>query len=210
LWPIAPRLKSDRTYPNIQNTDRSRANKTDRLTTNLFNTKARLKMNITRVERDGVEFFTIDETGESGMSESGLARLCGVSPVSVHKFISNTSLTWEHEKALNPAFRKTIPFKPNGNSSLKFGQNTIAIVSFPNDSDITGTNSPSQYSQRPSGRSDGSALRYASKLANLALVNVISPRKSKVEHHFFAVAISDSLDGSSPSDLACRIQLSTK
>jgi hypothetical protein len=36
-------------------------------------------MNITRVERDGVEFFTIDATGESGMSESGLARLCGVS-----------------------------------------------------------------------------------------------------------------------------------
>jgi hypothetical protein len=35
-------------------------------------------MNITRVERDGVEFFTIDATGESGMSESGLARLCGV------------------------------------------------------------------------------------------------------------------------------------
>ena len=29
-------------------------------------------MNITRVERDGVEFFTIDATGESGMSESGL------------------------------------------------------------------------------------------------------------------------------------------
>ena len=34
-------------------------------------------MNITRVERDGVEFFTIDDTGESGMSEIGLARLCG-------------------------------------------------------------------------------------------------------------------------------------
>ncbi len=87
-------------------------------------------MNITRVERDGVEFFTVDETGESGMSESGLARLCGVSPVSIHKFISNTSLTWDQEKALNPAFRKTIPFKPNGNSSLKFGQNTnIKILS---------------------------------------------------------------------------------
>jgi len=87
-------------------------------------------MNITRVERDGVEFFTIDETGESGMSESGLARLCNVSPVSIHKFISNTSLTWEHEKVLNPAFRKTIPFKPNGNSNLKFGQNTnIKILS---------------------------------------------------------------------------------
>lgn len=87
-------------------------------------------MNITRVERDGVEFFTVDDTGESGMSESGLARLCGVAPVSVHRFISSTSLAWDHEKELNPAFRKTIPFKPNGNSNLKFGQNSnIKILS---------------------------------------------------------------------------------
>lgn len=28
---------------------------------------------------DGVEFFTVLETGESGMSVSGVARLCGVS-----------------------------------------------------------------------------------------------------------------------------------
>ena len=87
-------------------------------------------MTITRVERDGVEFFTVDDTGESGMSESGLARLCGVSPVAIHKFISSTSLTWDHEKELNPSFRKTIPFKPQSNSNLKFGQNTnIKILS---------------------------------------------------------------------------------
>ena len=35
-------------------------------------------MTITRVIRDDVEFFTIDATGDSGMSESGLARICGV------------------------------------------------------------------------------------------------------------------------------------
>ena len=46
-------------------------------------------MNITRVERDGVEFFTIDETGESGMSESGLARLCGVDRKAVSYFLRN-------------------------------------------------------------------------------------------------------------------------
>ena len=87
-------------------------------------------MTITRVERDGVEFFTVDDTGESGMSASGLARLCGVSPVAIHKFISSTSLTWDHEKELNPSFRKTIPFKPQSNSNLKFGQNTnIKILS---------------------------------------------------------------------------------
>ena len=81
-------------------------------------------MTITRVIRDEIEFFTVDETGESGMSESGLARLCGVAPVSVHRFISSTSLAWDHEKELNPAFRKTIPLKPNGDSNLKFGQNS--------------------------------------------------------------------------------------
>jgi hypothetical protein len=87
-------------------------------------------MNITRVERDGVEFFTVDETGESGMSESGLARLCGVSPVSIHKFVSSSALTWEHEKALNPAFRKTIAFKPGSGKNLKSSQNSnIKILS---------------------------------------------------------------------------------
>lgn len=79
-------------------------------------------MNITRVERDGVEFFTVDETGESGMSESGLARLCGVSPVSIHKFVSSSTLTWDQEKALNPAFRKTIAFKPGSGKNLKSSQ----------------------------------------------------------------------------------------
>ena len=87
-------------------------------------------MNITRVERDGVEFFTIDATGESGMSESGLARLCGVSPVAIHKFVSSSALTWEHEKELNPRFRKTIPFKPGTSRSFAFGQNSnIKILS---------------------------------------------------------------------------------
>jgi hypothetical protein len=87
-------------------------------------------MNITRVDRDGVEFFTVDETGESGMSESGLARLCGVSPVSIHKFVSSSALTWDQEKALNPAFRKTIAFKPGSGKNLKSSQNSnIKILS---------------------------------------------------------------------------------
>ncbi len=36
-------------------------------------------MTITRVFQDGVEFFTVIETGESGLSESGVSRLVGVS-----------------------------------------------------------------------------------------------------------------------------------
>jgi hypothetical protein len=46
-------------------------------------------MNITRVERDGVEFFTIDATGESGMSESGLARLCGVTQQAISHLLQD-------------------------------------------------------------------------------------------------------------------------
>ena len=87
-------------------------------------------MNITRVERDGVEFFTIDETGESGMSESGVARLCGVAPVSGHQFISNSLIAWEQEKELNPAFRKTIAFNAKHAKDFKPGQNSnIKILS---------------------------------------------------------------------------------
>ena len=56
-------------------------------------------MNITRVERDGVEFFTIDETGESGMSESGLARLCGVTRVAVNKVVRMFLATYNSEKS---------------------------------------------------------------------------------------------------------------
>ena len=80
-------------------------------------------MNITRVERDGVEFFTIDDTGESGMSESGLAGLCGIAPISVHRFISSRSVAWDHEKELNPAFRKTIAFNAKHAKDFKPGQN---------------------------------------------------------------------------------------
>ena len=87
-------------------------------------------MNITRVERDGVEFFTIDDTGESGMSEVGLARLCGIAPSSLHEFIKNMSLGWEHEKELNPRFRKVLSHKANLPKDAKPRQNSnIKILS---------------------------------------------------------------------------------
>jgi hypothetical protein len=81
-------------------------------------------MNITRVERDGVEFFTIDETGESGMSESGLGRLCGVAASSVHRFVSNSAVRWDHEKTLDPRFRKTINLCATNRENLSSIQKT--------------------------------------------------------------------------------------
>ncbi len=80
-------------------------------------------MNITRVERDGVEFFTIDETGESGMSESGLARLCGVNRVSVNKLIRTSLLAWEQEKSIDLNRGMNFRCKPSKESSPGRGQN---------------------------------------------------------------------------------------
>ena len=68
-------------------------------------------MTITRVIRDDVEFFTIDATGESGMSESGVARLCGVSSVAVNKMLRTTVVTWEQDGSLEPGQRRHLSFK---------------------------------------------------------------------------------------------------
>ena len=80
-------------------------------------------MNITRVERDGVEFFTIDETGESGMSEAGLARLCNVTPMAVNKFIRSSLSTWDSEKSLEPQRNQGVRYKPGKDSRTSRGQN---------------------------------------------------------------------------------------
>ena len=48
-------------------------------------------MNIIRRIDDGVEFFTVESTGESGMSVSGLARLCGVSQQAVSKLTKSVT-----------------------------------------------------------------------------------------------------------------------
>ncbi|ELS02945.1 RNA polymerase sigma factor, sigma-70 family [Xenococcus sp. PCC 7305] len=44
-------------------------------------------MNILRYELNNIEFFTIQTTGESGMSQSGLARMCGVTQKAVDNLL---------------------------------------------------------------------------------------------------------------------------
>lgn len=56
-------------------------------------------MNIIRLEQDGVEFFTIESTGESGMSQTGLAKLCGVTQPTISKLLSS-SITFSEENPL--------------------------------------------------------------------------------------------------------------
>jgi hypothetical protein len=42
--------------------------------------------NLIRSEQNGIEFYTVESTGESGISQSGLAKLCGVRSPSVYRF----------------------------------------------------------------------------------------------------------------------------
>lgn len=56
---------------------------------------------IIRVEEDGVEFFTVAATGASGMSQSGLARLCGVDEGAVRKLLKSVR-TSSSDKFLEP------------------------------------------------------------------------------------------------------------
>lgn len=47
-----------------------------------------MAISIVREERDGIEFFTVEDTGESGMSVSGLAKLCGFSQQAVSRLLN--------------------------------------------------------------------------------------------------------------------------
>ena len=76
-------------------------------------------MNITRVERDGVEFFTIDATGESGMSEIGLARLCGVTRQSISVFLRDLVADKTDKNRLQPMQRADLWLQAKGVTSIE-------------------------------------------------------------------------------------------
>lgn len=59
-------------------------------------------MNIIRSIQNGVEFFTVQETGESGMSVSGLARLCGISHQAITKLLNEGLATRNLPESLKP------------------------------------------------------------------------------------------------------------
>jgi transcriptional regulator with XRE-family HTH domain len=48
-------------------------------------------MSILHYEENGVEFFTVVATGESGMSQSGLAKLCGVNQQAVNQLLKSVT-----------------------------------------------------------------------------------------------------------------------
>ena len=76
-------------------------------------------MNITRVERDGVEFFTIEATGESGMSEVGLARLCGVTRQAVSLVLRDLIASKNDQNRPEPMQQKDVWLQANGVSTIE-------------------------------------------------------------------------------------------
>ena len=86
-------------------------------------------MNVTRVIRDGVEFFTIEATGESGMSESGLALLCCVSHQAVNKVVRSLVATWDQDKSLEPHRNRGVRLQPSKDSKTSRGDNAdISLI----------------------------------------------------------------------------------
>jgi len=57
---------------------------------------------IIRREEGGVEFFTLQETGESGMSKSGLARFCGVAQSTISEMLTNLAIGNRVPECLKP------------------------------------------------------------------------------------------------------------
>ena len=76
-------------------------------------------MTITRVIRDDVEFFTIDATGESGMSEIGLARLCGVARQSISQILSDMVAGKTDRNRPEPLQRKDLWLQARGVTSIE-------------------------------------------------------------------------------------------
>lgn len=66
-------------------------------------------VNIIKHDQDGVEFFTVESTGESGMSQTGLAKLCGVSQPAISKLLSSfNSITSDEENPLKAILEEAL------------------------------------------------------------------------------------------------------
>ncbi|NJN48656.1 MAG: hypothetical protein HC805_01145 [Alkalinema sp. RL_2_19] len=90
-------------------------------------------MTITQVIDDGIEFFTIDLTGESGMSESGLARLCGVHRKAIQKLLFKLSLaTSPLAECLEPYRGKDLELRLRGKNNHRIIRSDVcaAIIEY--------------------------------------------------------------------------------
>jgi hypothetical protein len=76
-------------------------------------------MSFTRVEQNGVEFYTLKANGASGMSISGLARLCNVSDRSLAQLLDNIARGSVRSKRLKKLLGKDIYLEVKGIQGAK-------------------------------------------------------------------------------------------
>lgn len=63
---------------------------------------------ILRTEENGVEYFTVVETGESGMSQRGLARACGVDENTIRYLVKSITSNNLRNKSTQKRFKRFV------------------------------------------------------------------------------------------------------
>jgi hypothetical protein len=88
-------------------------------------------MSFTRVEQDGIEFYTL-KTGVSGMSISGLARLCGIDRRAISRLLKRIHGTKIRSEWLKSFLGKDLHLGLNSVSGAKIihGEVCVAIIGY--------------------------------------------------------------------------------
>lgn len=96
---------------------------------------------IKQVSTDGIEFYTEEQTGKSGISQSGIAILCGVKQNTISDLVSDTLIGKSRSKWLEPFMGKTLTLidktetesinvngKPQGNLEVYHSSFVYAVI----------------------------------------------------------------------------------
>jgi hypothetical protein len=92
------------------------------------NTRGRPNMSILRFEQDGIEFYTVEETGKSGMSVRGVARLCGIQHRSVQVLLDSILANKTRSKRLECLKNKDLYWLTDSVSGAKILRSNVCRV----------------------------------------------------------------------------------
>jgi hypothetical protein len=89
-------------------------------------------MSFTRVEEDGIEFYTMHKTGLGGMSIAGLARLCGVHHSAIRQLLQRTHGSKVASKWLRSLIGKDLYLAVNSVHGAKIlsAEACVAIIGY--------------------------------------------------------------------------------
>lgn len=86
-------------------------------------------MTITQVIKDGVEFFTVNVTGRAAISESGLARLVGVTPKAINYLLADTPAGRRYRpESLKPFEAEGFHLEVSGENNSRLVKAEVAAV----------------------------------------------------------------------------------